>query len=311
MDRAPFFTRKQLGRFFFRALAGAVVCGSAAAAHASGDGLAISGSPPENATVGQAYSFTPTVSDPSRRALSFRIRNRPAWATFETRTGKLSGTPTAANVGWQYNITVTVSDSVATVSLPQFPIRVWPATGGVDKPVISGTPATTVTAGSSYSFQPSARDPAGKALSFSVQHKPAWANFSIVSGALYGTPSSAQTGTYADVVISASNGQYSSALPAFNVTVQSAAPAQGTASLSWVLPTRNTNGTPLTDLAGVRIYYGTNEADLTQSLQVSGTSATTYTLSGLSAGTWYFGAAAYTTTGLQSAMSTIVSKTIR
>jgi hypothetical protein len=34
-------------------------------------------------------------------------------------------------------------------------------------------------------------------------------------------------------------------------------------------------------------------------------------LSGLSAGTWYFGAAAYTTTGLQSAMSTIVSKTIR
>ncbi len=185
------------------------------------------------------------------------------------------------------------------------------ATGSLDMPVILGTPPTTVSAGSTYSFQPSARDPAGKALSFSVQHKPAWANFSIVSGALYGTPSSAQTGTYADVVISASNGRYSSALPAFNVTVASAAPRQGTATLGWVLPTENANGSPLSNLAGVRIYYGTNEADLTRSLTVSGTSATSYTLSGLSAGTWFFAAAAYSTSGMQSAMSTIVSKTIR
>lgn len=42
----------------------------------------------------------------------------------------------------------------------------------------------------------------------------------------------------------------------------------GTISLSWIAPTENTDGTPLTDLAGYKIYYGPasgqydNEQDL-------------------------------------------------
>ena len=49
MYRAPFFTRTSLRRLSVRALAGAVVCVGAAAAHATtaADGLAISGSPPQ------------------------------------------------------------------------------------------------------------------------------------------------------------------------------------------------------------------------------------------------------------------------
>jgi hypothetical protein len=166
-----------------------------------------------------------------------------------------------------------------------------------------------VTAGSSYSFQPSASGPAGTTLAFSVQNKPAWATFSIASGLLSGTPSSTQTGTYANVIISASDGQ-SSALPAFSITVTSAPATTGSAVLNLTAPTQNTDGSALTDLAGFRIYYGTSPSNLTQLVQLAGATLTSYTANSLAAGTWYFGATAYTTSGTQSAMSAIASKTI-
>ncbi len=167
-----------------------------------------------------------------------------------------------------------------------------------------------MTAGSSYTFQPSASGPAGLTLAFSVQNKPAWATFSIASGLLSGTPSSTQTGTYANVVISASDGQQSSALPAFSITVTTAPATTGSAVLNLSAPTQNTDGSALTDLAGFRIYYGTSPSNLSQLAQLAGTTLTTYTANSLASGIWYFGATAYTTTGTQSAMSAVVSKTI-
>src|SRR5688572_24053607 len=56
----------------------------------------ISGTPPAAAPVGVAYSFTPTAGDPDGGTLTFAIANRPSWAAFNTTTGRLSGTPTAA-----------------------------------------------------------------------------------------------------------------------------------------------------------------------------------------------------------------------
>jgi Putative Ig domain len=312
MARVLFFKRARLRGPWVRALGGTVVCAVAAAAHATDD-LRISGSPPQTVRVGTLYSFTPRVSDPSKKRLYFSVENKPKWASFSSTTGRLWGTPTAAEVGTQVNIRIAVTDSVVNAYLPFFHVTVEAA--AADKPVISGSPATRVTAGSAYRFQPSARDPDGKALSFTVEHKPAWASFSIATGLLEGTPSSKQTGAYDDIVISASNGRYSSTLPAFNVTVTastaaSTAPATGTAKLTWKPPTANTNGSKLTDLAGVRIYYGTSESDLSHSVQVAGTTTTTYTISGLTAGTWYFGARAYTTAGTTSGLSSIVATTV-
>jgi hypothetical protein len=286
-----------------------VIC-AAAAAQAANDGLNIWGKPPSTAIVGQTYSFTPSPADPTGRRLSFSIVNKPAWAAFSTQTGRLWGTPAAANIGTQSDIRITVSDSVDTARLPLFSIKVVPATGGVDQPVIAGTPPTSVTAGSTYKFQPTAKDPDGKPLSFSVQHKPAWATFSIASGLLGGTPTGAQVGTYGDIIISASNGQYSSALPAFSVAVTTTPPATGNVTVNWVAPTENTNGTALTDLAGVRIFYGTSPSSLSHMVQVASASETSYTISNLAAGSWYFGGVAYTTSGVQSAMSAVVSALI-
>lgn len=176
-------------------------------------------------------------------------------------------------------------------------------------PTISGTPPTQVTAGQAYSFTPTASGPSGTTLSFSIQNMPSWATFSIATGALTGTPSTSTSGTFANIVISVSDGQESAALPAFSIQVNAQA-VSGSATLSWVPPTTNTDGTPLTDLAGFVINYGNSASALTQTVTVSSATATSYTVQNLAAGTWYFTVVVYTTTGTQSAPSNMASKTI-
>ncbi|MDH4312250.1 MAG: putative Ig domain-containing protein, partial [Gammaproteobacteria bacterium] len=56
-------------------------------------------------------------------------------------------------------------------------------------PRISGTPLTSAKTGQPYAFQPTAVDPDGDKVTFSVSNKPAWASFDIATGKLAGTPS--------------------------------------------------------------------------------------------------------------------------
>jgi crotonobetainyl-CoA:carnitine CoA-transferase CaiB-like acyl-CoA transferase len=77
-----------------------------------------------------------------------------------------------------------------------------------------------------------------------------------------------------------------------------------------VAPTQNIDGTPITNLAGYRIYYGTSAGALSQTIDVAGPAATTYALADLAPGTYYFVVTAYNTAGIQSAQSSMASKTI-
>jgi Fibronectin type III domain len=86
--------------------------------------------------------------------------------------------------------------------------------------------------------------------------------------------------------------------------------SNGAATLSWVPPTENTNGQSVSDLAGYYIYYGTDESDLSQIVSVAGADTTTYVVSGLASGTYYFAVRAYNTMGVDSAQSDIASVTI-
>jgi hypothetical protein len=284
--------------------------GGSPAPPASG-GITISGTPPSTVTAGSAYSFTPTAKDSrTGRTLSFGIVDKPSWASFSSATGKLSGTPSAANVGKFANIEITVNDGVTAAVLPSFAITVQSASGSAPPTVtISGTPATSVTEGKTYTFQPTAKDSAGRTLSYSVANKPSWATFSIASGLLTGTPT--QIGSYSNIIVSASDGKASSSLAPFAIKVVAPPAATGSATLQWSDPTKNTNGTTLSNLAGVRLYYGPSQSAMTNEVTIASTSETTYTVSGLTAGTWYFGATAYTTTGMVSALSPIGSKTIQ
>jgi hypothetical protein len=86
--------------------------------------------------------------------------------------------------------------------------------------------------------------------------------------------------------------------------------ATGSATLTWKAPTRKKNGAELKNLAGFRIYYGQDPAALTAHLDVPGPQTRTTTIGHLAKGTWYFAVAAYTTDGLESPMTSIVSKTV-
>ena len=185
-----------------------------------------------------------------------------------------------------------------------------PPPAGNRAPTISGTPASSVTASQSYSFQPSASDPDGQAISFSIAGRPAWAAFDSATGRLSGTPAAGNAGTYANIVISVSDGAASAALPAFTITVQAAAVVAGSARLSWRAPTLNVDGTPLTNLAGYRVRYGTSSDVLTNLVDVANPSATTVTIQSLTAGTWYFRLSSYTYAGIESDLTAPVSKTI-
>lgn len=85
-------------------------------------------------------------------------------------------------------------------------------------PHISGTPALTAKAGTTYTFQPSAADFAGNTgtLTFSITGKPVWATFNAATGLLTGT---AVKGTYPGIVISVTDGCASASLPAFSIRV--------------------------------------------------------------------------------------------
>ena len=267
----------------------------------------IGGYPLANVAVDQEYMFVPTASDADGDPLLFSIQNKPAWASFSASTGQLSGTPGTANVGEYISIEIAVTDGTASAALPVFSIVVSQANRA---PVISGTPATAVTTGQVYSFTPTASDPDGDPLSFSIAGKPSWASFSPTSGQLSGMPTEADVGVTPSIVITVSDGQLSTTLSAFAIQVQSAGAATCSATLSWTPPTARTNGSPLTNLAGYRIHYGFASTSYDHLIDVNNPGIASYVVEGLGIATWYFAVTAHDSDGLTSTYSNEVSKQI-
>jgi hypothetical protein len=88
-------------------------------------------------------------------------------------------------------------------------------------------------------------------------------------------------------------------------------PSTSNATLSWLAPTENTNGSALTDLRGYKIYYGTSPKQLNQLVALSNPGIQTYVIDGLSVGvTYYFAIAAMAGDGTESAQSAVVSENI-
>src|SRR5262245_35000346 len=95
----------------------------------------------------------------------------------------------------------------------------------------------------------------------------------------------------------------------------------GILDATWTAPTTNTDGTPLTDLASYRLFYGpsTSPCPGSASVQVAAPTSSpgpnqtmSYTLTGLTAGALYYVAAtAVDSLGLQSACSSVASAVAR
>lgn len=182
----------------------------------------ISGAAAITATVGQNYTFQPVGQDANGDPLTYSIAGRPSWLTFTPSTGRLSGTPSATDVGNTGTITISVSDGSLSASM-SFSISVQNTAPVNRAPTISGTPSTSVTAGSAYSFTPVGSDPDGNSLTYSIQNQPSWAQFNASTGRLSGTPSAANVGTSARITISVSDGTLSASLPSFTIQVNAQA----------------------------------------------------------------------------------------
>lgn len=174
--------------------------------------------------------------------------------------------------------------------------------------MIAGTPSSSVRAGQAYTFTPVASAPPGASLTFSIANKPAWATFSPTTGKLSGTPASTDIGSYANVAISVSDGTSAASLLAFTVTVTGG--AMGSATLSWSAPATRTDGTPLKNLAGFKIYYGKSLGNYPNRISVANPGLTTYVVDNLPSGTYYFVATAVDSSGVESDLSGVASKTI-
>jgi hypothetical protein len=284
-----------------------------APSHAASKTLTIGGTPPSTVTVASSYSFQPAAKDTVRSRIKFDIYNKPAWAAFDAATGRLSGRPTRRDVGTYRNITIRLTDWYGYVTTPAFSINVVnaplaPPVPANTPPTISGRASPAVNAGAAYSFTPTAADANKNALSFSIRNKPDWAKFSTTSGALSGTPAADDVGTYANIQISVSDGKASVALPAFTISVNQM--SAGNATLDWIPPTENTDGSVLANLAGYNVRYGTSSDQLTQVIKLANPGLTSYVVDNLTTGTWYFAITSYAANGVESSKSGVVSTTI-
>jgi hypothetical protein len=79
--------------------------------------------------------------------------------------------------------------------------------------------------------------------------------------------------------------------------------SSGAVTLNWTAPTENTDGSPLTDLSGYDIHYGTKSGDYTQSITVSNPGLATYVVDNLTPGTYYFSVSAVNSEGTESPLS--------
>lgn len=168
-----------------------------------GGGEAFSGDYPTSAIVGTAYDYTPNsiVS-----GVAFSIQNKPGWLTFNTSTGRLNGTPTAAATHADIRVTGVKGNRSSSTTFTLIVTSDSPGT------VISGSYPTTGLEDVLYEYTPTALV---SGVTFSILNKPSWATFSTSTGKLSGYPS---VGTFSNIRVTGSAGGQSSSLT-FSISV--------------------------------------------------------------------------------------------
>jgi hypothetical protein len=277
---------------------------SIAALPAMAGEIHITGTPPE-AKVGTKYQWVPTTTGGDKAKYEFAYLSLPSWSGTYRSSGAIIGTPTKAGV---YSFQVEVWDGVNSGVSAPLKITV---TGGAASPptklTISGTPESTIEAGKYYSFRPTVVAPGGAKLTYQIAQKPSWAQFSATTGTLSGTPTKA--GVAGDIVVGVTDATQTANLHAFSITVDAApTSAPGSVTLTWAVPTENTNGSRLTNLASYVVRYGTKSSDLNSQLS---TKTNEVEIGNLSAGVWYFEVAAVNSMKVESQFSTPASKQIQ
>ena len=84
----------------------------------------------------------------------------------------------------------------------------------------------------------------------------------------------------------------------------------GSATLSWTAPTTRTDGSPLTNLSGYKIFYGRMSGIYDYQIDINNPGVLTYVIENLASGDWYFALTAYDSAGVESDRSNEVVRQI-
>ena len=84
----------------------------------------------------------------------------------------------------------------------------------------------------------------------------------------------------------------------------------GSATLSWLAPTERTDGSPLTNLTGYKIFYGRMSSIYDYQIDINNSATLIYVVENLASGVWYFVLTAYDSDGMESDRSNEVFRQI-
>ncbi len=155
--------------------------------------IALSGVPETSINEMQAYSFQVTVKDQASSNLSYSAENIPSWATINTDTGLLSGTPSFDDSGDYSNIIIAVSDGTNSASLTPFSIEVVNVNR---KPDILSQTSYEVLERDEIAFVVEVSDPDMDDVAISVENQPDWLIFDEASSSLTGSSGIEDSGLY-------------------------------------------------------------------------------------------------------------------
>jgi uncharacterized protein YkwD len=189
------------------------------------NGVSSSGTPPSftsaaaptSVEVGSLYSHTFTATGNPQPTLS--ASGLPAWLSFDTGTGVLSGTPTVSHLGTTGQITITASNGNSPDATQTFAISVEP----IPPAFTSAPPPTTGQVDVLYSHTFSASGTPQPTLS--AAGLPSWLSFNATTGLLSGTPGGSNVGTTGMITITADNGHTTKATESFTISVDPQPPA--------------------------------------------------------------------------------------
>lgn len=163
----------------------------------------VTSTPVTAATEDSPYTYTMTADDiDDGDVVELSSVTLPAWLSFNTETGVLSGTPLNDHVG-DNDVTLRASDGTSNVD-HSFTIAVANTN---DAPVItSGAPDTDAMEDTEYSYTFAASDvDVGDIVTLSAVQIPSWLTFTPATGVLVGTPDNGDVGEE-DIILRATDG---------------------------------------------------------------------------------------------------------
>ena len=80
--------------------------------------------------------------------------------------------------------------------------------------------------------------------------------------------------------------------------------------LKWNAPLTRTDGSPIGELSGYKVYYGVETDDLRCVIEIGDPKAVTWKVTDLSPGTWHFAVVSVDSAKIESQQSGVVSKKI-